>query len=195
MIQPAKPLGGDDLVMRLMYELHAHLPEDQRPLSMSDLSDEQAARARRAVHAVLTEWESAKADLAAMTTTPTDDEALVERLRRVERQFASGNGSYEAPNGIIHFRVDCRDLFAVLKLAALTAAQPVEGGWQPIESAPKDGTWILLRGRSAAGAPMIPAVCAWRDGAWRDSASLRDMSSLIVDVPPGHSADWQRSPP
>jgi hypothetical protein len=55
-----QPLGGDDLVMRLMYELHSHVPEEQKPLSMSDLSDEQAARARKAVHAVVAEWEAAK---------------------------------------------------------------------------------------------------------------------------------------
>jgi hypothetical protein len=123
MIQPAEPLGGDDLVMRLMYELHAHLPEDQRPLSMSDLSDEQAARARRAVHAVLSEWESAKADLAAMTTTPTDDEALVERLRR------GVTWSDGKPIGAVVGEVNDPVMRqAADRIAALAAAQPVEGG-------------------------------------------------------------------
>jgi hypothetical protein len=70
----------------------------------------------------------------------------------------------------------------------------VDGNWQSMESAPRDGTWILLRGLNAVGAPMIPVVCAWRDGAWRDSASLREMTSLIADVPPGHEADWLTLP-
>jgi hypothetical protein len=43
----------DPLVVRMLYELHSHVPEEQRPMSMSDLSDEQAERARRAVLAIL----------------------------------------------------------------------------------------------------------------------------------------------
>jgi hypothetical protein len=66
--------------------------------------------------------------------------------------------------------------------------------YQSIDSAPKDGTWILIRGRNAADYPMVPVVCAWRDGAWRDSASLRDMTHLIVDVPVDSSADWAPLP-
>ena len=54
--------------------------------------------------------------------------------------------------------------------------------WESMDTAPKDGTWILLRGRNAVGAPMIPVVAAWRLGgdgkyAWRDSAKLSDVSA------------------
>jgi hypothetical protein len=71
--------------------------------------------------------------------------------------------------------------------------------WQPIGDAPTDGTWILIRGRNSANRPMIPVVCAWRRGergdfAWRDSASLRDMTRLIADVPADGAADWHPLP-
>lgn len=72
-------------------------------------------------------------------------------------------------------------------------------GWQSIESAPKDGTWILLRGRNSLNYPMIPVVCAWRRGErgdmnWRDSAVGYSMGHLVHDVPLGGAADWHALP-
>ena len=74
----------------------------------------------------------------------------------------------------------------------------VPPGWQPSDTAPMDGTWVLLRGRNGANFPMIPVVCAYvrREGrmAWRDSASMKNMNDLISDVPQGSSADWHPLP-
>jgi len=50
---------------------------------------------------------------------------------------------------------------------------------------------------------MVPVVVSWCSGfgtgsdstpVWRDSASLRDMSRLVYDVPPGTAADWHPLP-
>lgn len=67
--------------------------------------------------------------------------------------------------------------------------------WKPISEAPKDGTWILLRGRNMAGHPMVPVVAAWRststqDFAWIDSRAFHSCNSLAAD--PG--ADWHPLP-
>lgn len=70
------------LVFIMLRELHAHVPEDQRPMGWSDLSDDQARRARNAVHAVLLEWEARKAALASKPLPPTDD-VLANEIERL----------------------------------------------------------------------------------------------------------------
>jgi hypothetical protein len=144
---PAVSLGGDDLVMRLMYELHAHVPEEQRPLSMSDLSDEQAARARKAVHAVLTEWESAKADLAkaqAALAAPPANPVIVERValaEAIERQRKALVGLKKL--SFAKFDAGQATAFSSLwgatgdvQRAAQAALEAMPDEWQDIETAP-----------------------------------------------------------
>lgn len=46
-------MDEDGLIVAMLYELHSHVPEEQRPMSMSDLSDDQATRARAAVRKVI----------------------------------------------------------------------------------------------------------------------------------------------
>lgn len=73
--------------------------------------------------------------------------------------------------------------------------------WRPLHEAPKDGTWILLRGRNSAGRFMVPVVVAWRTNpaqlgsvyGWYGSGG-GEHSRLIRDVPPGQEADWTPLP-
>ena len=46
---PAPAPIDDATLLRFLNVLHRNVPEDERPLSMSDLSDEQAARVRDAI--------------------------------------------------------------------------------------------------------------------------------------------------
>jgi Lar family restriction alleviation protein len=68
--------------------------------------------------------------------------------------------------------------------------------WRPIAEAPKDGTWLLVRGMNTVGQPMIPLVVSWNDGygrclgyAWRDSLTLTDVGHWIDP-----NAEWMTLP-
>jgi hypothetical protein len=80
-----------------------------------------------------------------------------------------------------------------------TIAREIEDrapGWQPIAEAPKDGTWLLVRGMNTVGQPMIPFVVSWNDGygrclgyAWRDNLTLTDVGHWIDP-----NAEWMPLP-
>jgi hypothetical protein len=59
--------------------------------------------------------------------------------------------------------------------------------WKPIETAPKNDQWILIRGRNSANKPMIPIVAAWhppgvmtRHG-WVESLGFRDVNEYAIE--------------
>lgn len=68
--------------------------------------------------------------------------------------------------------------------------------WQPIETAPKDGTWVLAYSPDAAGGDYPPVfIVQWRDdddypdgGAWW----LDHDAGFPVDADPSH---WMPLPP
>ena len=72
------------------------------------------------------------------------------------------------------------------------------GGWKPIDTAPRDGTWILACGHSAGF--VKPIVLRWhRDGwtTWRDHGDYHDPSHWqALDAPPDEAPvrEWYRDP-
>lgn len=67
--------------------------------------------------------------------------------------------------------------------------------WQPANTAPKDQTWLLLRGRNSVGQPMVPVVAAWmppgaKHQGWVDSGTFKPLDNLVTT----DGADWQPLP-
>ena len=89
-----------------------------------------------------------------------------------------------ALNSAIYRNAGALDTYnAVLAATALLSPKQT---WRPISEAPKDGTWILLRGRNSVGQRMVPVVAAWcppgsSGVGWRDSGSYKCVDDLATD--------------
>lgn len=66
--------------------------------------------------------------------------------------------------------------------------------WKTIDTAPKDKSWVLVRGYNSAGQPMVPVVAAWMPhGAthqgWVDSGSFKPLDGMLSD-----NGEWMPLP-
>lgn len=96
--------------------------------------------------------------------------------------------------------IDPADTPSLAKELATEAAREIERlrvAWKPMAEAPRDGTWILLRGRNMAGQPMVPVVAAFKPvgaahhgDSWVDSRGFENCDSLAAD----QGADWHPLP-
>ena len=78
---------------------------------------------------------------------------------------------------------------AILRLIASHHALEKRVAWQPIETAPKDGTHILVI--NARNQNPLPATVHWFDGAWSLSVNQMAEYSDYVWGPPTH---WMLCP-
>lgn len=112
--------------------------------------------------------------------TRQTEQEVATAFANFEREIERARGSQFGVSAVVAL-----DMLATMR--TLAAAQSAPQDWRPIESAPKDGTRILL------GWPMLQSmsvVAHWERGMWRLSSSDE---YGIVGRPPVHS--WQPLPP
>lgn len=98
------------------------------------------------------------------TSSPSGAGTIRERLLALQAKWRDISSRPQRPTG---FGI-CAD-----ELDALIAALPLDGseaqGWQPIETAPKDGTWILAV--RSEGRPSHQTIVRWDHVDWPDNWS------------------------
>lgn len=84
---------------------------------------------------------------------------------------------------------------AAWNVALATSPQDV-GGWQPIESAPKDGTEILATTFRASYQSWETKIVSWTDKYGDDYKWIQESNSGTDDlIPKTHFTHWQPLPP
>ena len=109
--------------------------------------------------------------------------ALIKLAGDLENQLYEGDGAYPEDYHDVHTS-------AVVALPALS--QLLEAvTWQPIETAPKDGTHILV---CCAGSIDPPTTAHWFEGKWWLSVSYLDAPEEYVWKSPTHWQPLQPNP-
>jgi hypothetical protein len=112
--------------------------------------------------------------LAAMSATPLTFEqywaACVEGIR------LDGLYTLEAVKDLVSHGYYQGALHSEMKLDAMTAERDALRTWHPIETAPRDGTLILVYAPSKHGLPAMFSMCAWHPDAGFCIDELREPS-------------------
>lgn len=156
--------GGDadlkEIAWAILQGLHSHLPEEQRPMSWSDLKDGQAERVLAAALAAsrtirrelptISEIDAPAAGAAGdalhlpswqagVDAAARHHDALAQSLRFIAEQTTDKSKAIHL-SAVAEHETDAAAIRAIPPPAALPSP------WRPIETAPKDGTDLLLVG-------------------------------------------------
>lgn len=124
-------------------------------------------------------------------TDPLPPDLSVERIEELRREYEEARATYDHNGNHWSFPVDPKEMAALLSLAH-SAASGSE--WRPIESAPKDGTAILIWQPYKAYVGVGQGFDDWRYGIgyWRTDGSESWGNRNSAEVTPLY---WQPLPP
>lgn len=104
--------------------------------------------------------EQAALDTARVKALEAERDAVEADLQRQIRAWATAADDRDKANGLLRA--------AKKQLEALEAERDKWKEWQPIETAPKDGTWVLLGWFELPGMPRCGVLWHSRDNRWCD---------------------------